>query len=77
MLTDGNGRSPLGSFSLEGSALIEPWAYQRGGYCAKMKPRGHEVAFPGGVRLKGGRGRSPVGDAKRRFYGVDTSLGRG
>jgi hypothetical protein len=29
ILTDGSGRSPLGSFS-DGSALIEPRAYQRG-----------------------------------------------
>jgi hypothetical protein len=29
MFTDGSGRSALGSFSLDGSALIEPVAYQR------------------------------------------------
>jgi hypothetical protein len=29
MLTDGNGRSPLGSFSFGGSALIERSTYQR------------------------------------------------
>ena len=35
MLTDGKGRSPLGSFSLEGSRLIERSTYQWGGAYAK------------------------------------------